>query len=406
MRTREGRLGVLLVIASLAVAVASPAPAPAEAAQTEPAGAGKAASVRGLVVMEAGDGQYHGKTVEIIAVPSGEQRRGTSVKIVSGVGKEMKIAFDEAVRLFKLRHSDYKGGIDVSFSDKYSAKDGGSAGAAFTVLLLSFAGDFETNPDAAMTGDITVDGKVRPVGAVAQKVHGAALDHCKLVLIPAANADAMDDAVLLGGLPVLWETQILSAATLDDAIAVMRKDPAPQLLKAVNLFDELKSAYAQKPAAELGVPEVRQKLAQILEMAPNHVSAHALKRVADGDAPAKLSPSTTISETIVALGPMRDGIAGKGCNTAHATPQVLKETLGRLDRVNQMADPTAAAAIEPMKTYCQAYAAWAEARTKKGAKRADYQPLEDQLQSRRGEAIASLQKLVSDPDFIDKVLHP
>jgi hypothetical protein len=363
-------------------------------------------SVRGLVVVDAADGQMHGKTIEIIAANSPAPQQKPSFKIVTKVGKEMSISFDEAVRLFKLKHPEFKGTIEVSFSDKYSPKEGGSAGAAFTMVLLSSAGDFEINPDAAMTGDITVDSKVRPVGAVAQKVRGAALDHCKLVVIPAANATAMDDAVLLEGVAALWQTQIFSADTIDDAIAVMRKDVSPQIFKAMTLFDELKASWGDKDAAALKTPEVAQKLAAILEAAPNHVSAKGLKLLADGKGPTRLSPQTTISESIVALGPMRDGLSTGNFNTSHATKEDLQNALNNLERVEKIADPSAAAVVAPIKAYCQSYAAWAEARTKKGAKKADYQPAEEDMKSRRGEVVSAMQKLVTDPEFIDKVIHP
>ena len=80
---------------------------------------------------------------------------------------------------------------------------------------------FELADDSAITGDITVDGKIRPIGAVDSKLAGAALDHIRIAAIPNANADQLKDAVLVSGLSLIWNTQVIGLDNLDDAIAVM-----------------------------------------------------------------------------------------------------------------------------------------------------------------------------------------
>jgi hypothetical protein len=165
------------------------------------------AEINGLVVEESFDGRWHGRTLEIIATSTaGISSGNVGVRTIGQVGQEMTISLQEAIRTVRLRHADVnRAPIEISFDDKYSEKDGGSAGTAFSLVLLSMYGDFAINPKVAVTGDITVDGKVRAVGEVPAKVHGAALDQCELALIPAGNADDMNDAILLQGPSALWE---------------------------------------------------------------------------------------------------------------------------------------------------------------------------------------------------------
>ena len=90
------------------------------------------------------------------------------------------------------------------------------------MLLLSLLDGMQIDPGFAMTGDVTVDGKIREVGAVAEKLRGALLDKCRIVAIPEANEENLNDLAVLYSPAMLWSMQILSIATLDDAAAVAR----------------------------------------------------------------------------------------------------------------------------------------------------------------------------------------
>lgn len=266
--------------------------------------------IHGLVVMEGEDGNWHGQVLDIIATAAMERRTRNPVQITEKVGPQMKTSLDEAYRLFRIRHPQAKQSIDISFGDKFSAKDGPSAGGAFSLLMLSAVGDFEINPDAAMTGDVTVDSKIRPVGGVVAKVHGAALDGCKLVAIPTQEATDIQDSEIENGPSVLWQTQIFSIDTVDDAIAVMRKDPSANLAKAVTMFDELKQEFCEKPVSALRKPEVLDKLNQILLLAPNHISARQLMLLASGKAPEHMTAEGTVEAAITDMGPLQSGLTG------------------------------------------------------------------------------------------------
>jgi len=287
-------------------------------------------TIHGLVVVSAADGRLYGKAVEIIAVaPKHETNFVASIKPIGDIGKEMRTSLEEAVRLAGLRDPRARQiHLEISFDDKYSAKEGGSAATAFTLLILSSLNQFEPDSASAVTGDITVDGKVRPIGAVRSKVRGAALDHMRVVGIPGANAPQLDEAALLEGPGLLWDTQVLGMDTIDDAIAVIRKDRAPKLEQALKLFEKLRADMAQKPVAELATnPEAKQTLARILELAPNHLSAATLQRMSQGKLPQKLSVAGSLEAIVMGLGPMREDVLSNGPRTGNpAVPENVETT--------------------------------------------------------------------------------
>lgn len=66
-------------------------------------------------------------------------------------------------------------------------KDGPSAGAAFTTVMLSALKGLPIRNDVAMTGEVTMHGKVLPIGGVPEKLTGAFNAGVKKVLLPEKN---------------------------------------------------------------------------------------------------------------------------------------------------------------------------------------------------------------------------
>ena len=79
-------------------------------------------------------------------------------------------------------HVNFPGGIPI---------DGPSAGIAMAVGIYSAIYQIPVKNNVAMTGEISIHGKVKPVGGVFTKVTAAKLAGADLVLIPAENIQAL-----------------------------------------------------------------------------------------------------------------------------------------------------------------------------------------------------------------------
>jgi ATP-dependent Lon protease len=72
-------------------------------------------------------------------------------------------------------------------------KDGPSAGVTMTTALASLLTGRAVRPDVAMTGEVTLQGRVLPIGGVKQKVLAAQRAGIGTVILPARNGPDLDD---------------------------------------------------------------------------------------------------------------------------------------------------------------------------------------------------------------------
>jgi len=102
-------------------------------------------------------------------------------------------------------------------------KDGPSAGVAMVTSLVSLLTGRPARPDVAMTGEITLRGKVLPVGGIKEKVLAAKRAGIQLVVLPARNRRDVEEIPkhLLDGLELAY------VDTIDEALAKALVPAAP-----------------------------------------------------------------------------------------------------------------------------------------------------------------------------------
>ena len=100
-------------------------------------------------------------------------------------------------------------------------KDGPSAGVTMVTALVSMATGRPVRSDVGMTGEVTLNGRVLPIGGVKQKLLAAQRAGLKTVFIPARNEPDLDDvpAEVLDALDVRPMTDVadIIALALEDA---------------------------------------------------------------------------------------------------------------------------------------------------------------------------------------------
>ncbi len=95
-------------------------------------------------------------------------------------------------------------------------KDGPSAGITLTTALVSLMTDTPVRNDIAMTGEVTLQGRVLPVGGIREKCLAALNLGITNIIIPMANAKDLED------IPVVFKEKInfILADNLDEVFAV------------------------------------------------------------------------------------------------------------------------------------------------------------------------------------------
>jgi ATP-dependent Lon protease len=176
--------------------------------------------------------------IEAVKVPG----KG-KVSATGKLGEVMKESIQAAEFFVKSRAQTY--GIDLADLAKHDVhvhvpegatpKDGPSAGVAMVTSIISAITGIEVRRDVAMTGEITLRGRVLAIGGLKEKLLAAQRGGLKTVLIPKDNekdlAEIPDNAkAALTIIPVAMVDEVLSNALV--------REPVPFQLGEMRLEDD------------------------------------------------------------------------------------------------------------------------------------------------------------------------
>jgi ATP-dependent Lon protease len=114
--------------------------------------------------------------------------------------------------------------IHVHVPEGATPKDGPSAGVAMATTIISVMTGIPVRHDVAMTGEITLRGRVLPIGGLKEKLLAAARGGIKTVLIPEDNAKDLTEIsdAIKGGM------EIIPVAYLDEVLVkALVRPPVP-----------------------------------------------------------------------------------------------------------------------------------------------------------------------------------
>ena len=129
--------------------------------------------------------------IEVQVIPGGSGK----IEVTGSLGDVMKESAKLAITYVRVNGEKY--GIDtaalkeqdlhIHAPDGATPKDGPSAGVTLTTALVSCLSGWPVRADVAMTGEISLHGRVLPIGGLKEKSMAAYREGMKTVLIPKDN---------------------------------------------------------------------------------------------------------------------------------------------------------------------------------------------------------------------------
>ncbi len=132
---------------------------------------------------------FLGSTIEIEATAFKAKKKGAGkIRFNDTAGSMAKDSVFNAASVIKRLTdkdiNDYDIHVNIIGGGKI---DGPSAGAAITICIMSALLEKPIRQDLAITGEISLRGKIKPVGGIFEKIYGARRKGIKLVTVPKDN---------------------------------------------------------------------------------------------------------------------------------------------------------------------------------------------------------------------------
>jgi ATP-dependent Lon protease len=163
-------------------------------------------------VFAVGVTQYVGSLIEIeaTAFPTGKRQRGT-IRFNETAGSMAKDSVFNAASVIRK-----VAGIDVAGYDVHvnviggGQIDGPSAGLAVVLAMLSAIQKRPLRQDVAVTGEVSIQGKVKQIGGIPEKIYGARQAGMRKLIIPEENRNDVPSDT--------HGIEIVQAATVEDVL--------------------------------------------------------------------------------------------------------------------------------------------------------------------------------------------
>ena len=138
--------------------------------------------------------------------------------------------------------------MHIHFPEGATPKDGPSAGITMCAALVSALTKNPIKPHVAMTGEITLRGRVIGIGGVKEKLLAAKQHGMKLVIVPKENEDDVKEAVK--DLGKAFDCEIAFVSTMDEVLKLVLKN---------NPFDHKKVRAVLQPPKKAAVKKTRKR---------------------------------------------------------------------------------------------------------------------------------------------------
>ena len=168
--------------------------------------------------------------IEVVAFPG----KG-AIEITGNLGDVMKESARIARSIARARLSRYgladdyfeKHDIHIHVPEGAVPKDGPSAGVALSCAILSAIASIPARSDAAMTGEVTLTGRVLPIGGLKEKLLAAYRMGIRNLLIPKANERDLEKI----DSEVLEKLSIMPVERVDEALDIVLEQKSEESVR-------------------------------------------------------------------------------------------------------------------------------------------------------------------------------
>ena len=199
--------------------------------------------VTGLAYTEVGGDILN---VEAVMLPGNGK-----IKATGKLGDVMKESIDAASSFVRSRAVSYgieppifqRKDIHVHVPEGATPKDGPSAGVAMVVAIISVMAEIPIKNDVAMTGEMSLRGRVLPIGGLKEKLLAATRSGIKTVLVPSENERELSEVPE----NIKKKLEIKLISTIDEALefALTEKPAAIEWDEEAWLAEQKKSNINQ-----------------------------------------------------------------------------------------------------------------------------------------------------------------
>jgi ATP-dependent Lon protease len=138
---------------------------------------------------------------EVLHIEATKMPGKGGLSLTGQLGDVMKESVQAALAYIRAHGDEFYVGAEVFQENEIHVhvpagavpKDGPSAGCAMATALISVLTQVPVRKDVAMTGEMTLRGKVLPIGGLKEKILAAVRAGIKTVLIPEQNKKDLED---------------------------------------------------------------------------------------------------------------------------------------------------------------------------------------------------------------------
>jgi len=283
----------------------------------------------------------------------------SELKVNQKAGPELQGSLKNVRQYFTASQGQWPNGhlFEFGFEQAGRSQDGASTGLAMAMLLNALFTGNELDAEFCVTGAISPEGQTTPVRGVLPKIEAARRAGMSGIVIPSGNERALADLILLHGPRILYQLEIIGAATVTESTQFVSKireakinDGRKEFAIAASYLKNCDRNPETFKKECLKAPGLRDRINAATRAMPNHLSAKYFRLFLDDRCPRRLSLFTSEKLIYKVYHEIKRAVKAK-------SPDRLGPALNRLEVSREILNKDAIPFADALKVYGQLWQA-------------------------------------------------